>query len=181
MLLSTDMAFYKKIVLFFFLSSIPNISAHAQEHEIGFFFLKDKKINAVDASSLPLEGLVLEEVPFWTADSFEEYRCPSHEFKLTAKATATVPMIENVRGIPFVLKVSGKNNYLGAFFSFFSSEVFPNPVVESTFIAPIGKIWKLYRAYPHDDFGQGTDPRSMPEFMNELQIRGKLIEACLTI
>lgn len=173
------MAFYKNLALIFFLSFIPNISAHA--HDIGFFFLKDRKINAVDASGLPLEAIILEESPFWTADSFEEYHCPNHEFKLTAKATAAIPKTEDVRGIPFVLKVSGKNIYLGAFFSFFSNEVFPNPVVENTLAAPIGNIWKLYRAYPHDGFGQGLDPRVTPEFMSELQGRGKLIEACPTI
>jgi hypothetical protein len=178
MLLAADMASYCKIVLCLVLGFIPTIPASG--HEIGFFFLKDKKVSAIDALKVPLETMVLEDKPFWTTDSFQEYRCPTHEFKLSDEATAAIPLVESVSGVPFVLKVSKKIVYLGAFFSLFSSEVFPNPVIDATLPATSGKTWTLYRAYPHEGFGRGADPRSIPELMDELRTQGKLVEECPT-
>lgn len=168
------MSTYKKIVSFLALTIAVCVNAQ----EVGFFFLKDKKLTALEALHQPLETLSIEENPFWTVDSFQEYRCLTYEFKLNTEAAAAIPLVEDVRGVPFVVRGSGKTVYLGALFSFFSNEVFSNPVVNVTFPPANNKIWKLHRAYPHDGFSQGTDPRAMPEFMEELRIRGTLIEEC---
>ena len=170
------MKFNKKIVLYLGICFFINISASA--HEVGFFLLKDRKITAVKALSLPLETIELDENPFWTIKDIKEYRCTTHEFKLTDEGTAAVPFPESVQGIPFVLKVSGKAIYIGAFFSFFSSEVFPNPVVDVTLPPKVGKVWKFDRAYPHDGYADGVDPRMTTEFLDELRFQGKLTEEC---
>ena len=103
------------------------------------------------------------------------YNKSSHEIKLTEEGVQKVKALEiPVYGLPFVLKVDGKEIYGGSFWTPISSVPSSGIVIEVFQIKD--NIISLEKGYPTSEFFRGPDPRNNSQVFDYLQKIGKLEE-----
>lgn len=147
-----------------------------QNPSFGIFLLKDSSINAYKAARFNLQDLILKDSPLWGIEDFQAYECSNHVFELTNQAKLKIPEGQ-LKGVPFVFVANNSKIYLGAFWTSFSSFPFENPVIDVDLFRITG-ILKIDRAYPHDGFAVGIDPRASPEIIKEFMAHNILKESC---
>jgi hypothetical protein len=93
--------------------------------------LSEEDIQKLERHPLPIESIPLQPMPLISERDIVEYDFSTHIIKLTPDAFERISKIkvQSVSaGIPFVVSVSGRNHYMGMFWSSFSSipTAFPN-------------------------------------------------------
>jgi len=142
----------------------------------GVYLLRDSSINAIDAANIGLNNLKLSDDPLWSLRDFEYYKCTGHEFKLKQMEINKMPK-GSLKGLPFVFIANNLRIYLGAFWTSFSSFSFGYPVIDTELFKATGDL-KIMRAYPHDGFAIGDDPRSSLEIIYQFKKNHILRDSC---
>lgn len=103
------------------------------------------------------------------------YNKTSHEIRLTAGGVEKIRALRvPVAGIPFVIKIDGKEIYAGSFWTSVSSLNYSGIVVDVLKIRD--DTIKIEKGYPSPEFFKGVDPRNSSEVFDYFQKIGKLVQ-----
>jgi len=165
-------------------SSGGEIERFVQQHQMrrkglfAIYLLADGSMNGRDAARAALASLKLQDKPLITENDIVEYRWQTHTLVLKPGAEKRFPS-PGVWGIPFVLVADGKPQYLGAFWTHFSSASFEHPVITTPRFEPKSEPgvveYTIDRAYPGATTGMKDDPRENETVRTVLQSLGKLV------
>jgi len=147
-----------------------------QSMPFGIYLLKDDTLNGYEAVEIGLNNLLLRDAPILRMQDFVSYRCSDHSFELTKIGKNKIPD-GKLRGLPFVFVANNSKIYLGALWTSFSSFDFGYPVIDTEWFKFNGEL-KIARAYPHDGFATGADPRARSEIIEELKRAHLLKDSC---
>jgi len=144
----------------------------------GIYLLDDPEISAFEAADMPLDSLTLYHQPLIDLMSLAYYDGQTHTMALGGWRSVgyvinQLPEIP-VGGVPFVVVVDDQPLYLGTFFSMFSSQIFPYPVIVIDQAGDSGNTLTIERAYPVGLAPDSPDPRSDSRILDLMESCGKL-------
>jgi hypothetical protein len=103
------------------------------------------------------------------------YNKSSHEIKLTEEGAKKIGSLKvPVEGIPFVVRLNGRDVYNGSFWVMYSSLSYSGIVIDVVMIKD--NTIKIECGYPSPGFFEGADLRDNSEVLNYFQKIGKLAE-----
>ncbi len=134
--------------------------------------LQDSTFAASQIWDLPIDSLLLSDVPFLMQDSLTSYHLQTHEFTATASVDTQLAILGRyigpTGGIPFVVTVGHDRIYIGAFWYPYSSLSPAVPYIDlSIHNHQIQKAW-----FPSDSLDRRSDPR----IYSALKSAGILVE-----
>lgn len=165
-----------KRILIAFVTLICHQGFAAQNLPFGIYLLKDNSLNAYEALEIGLQNLPLQGTPLLNIKDFVNYRCSDHSFELTEEGKRKIP-VGQLRGLPFAFVAHNSKIYLGAFWTSFSSFGFGYPVIDTEWFKVMGEL-KIARAYPHEGYAVGNDPRADSKIIEELKSNNLLTGNC---
>lgn len=140
--------------------------------------LADDQIRGMALVDMPLEALVLADVPLLTTADLISYERSTHTLELTDEGYQKVAdlMTDNfqVGGIPFVVVSGGHRIYAGAFWTPLSSQSFDGVVIMDPIFLMENNTMQITLGYPAVEFFTGTDPRADARLMDALEAAGVL-------
>ncbi len=158
-----------------FLSALIVGCASADENGFAIYLLKER-MTGVQAQKVALDALPIGERIIATGD-IVSYSQASNEIELTPQAYARVQALfkppVQVAGIPFIACVGNQRIYMGAFWTFVSSQSFDGVVILQPF-AGDRRIVRIDLGYPGPAGLTRDDPRADPRILESLAKAGKL-------
>ena len=136
------------------------------------YLLADPTVTAADAVDLPLDSLVLADVPLVDLVDVEFVEAATGWVALNQGQISDVWLHDqigqvSVQGLPFVVESRGVRIYLGAFYTAVSSYLPPCPLIEVELIQTDG-----FTIQPP---WNGDDPRSDPRLLEALTETSRLV------
>ncbi|MEM2103963.1 MAG: hypothetical protein QW717_03630 [Candidatus Bathyarchaeia archaeon] len=157
------MRFGKKLILAVILLLLAGIAA------VAWFFFTQQPRRGFGIYLAWSNELVISD------EDIVSYNRTSHEIRLTVGGVEKIKALKvPVTGIPFVIKINGREIYAGSFWTSFSSLSYSGIVIDTLKIQ--NYTIKIEKGYPSSAFFKGVDPRNNSEIFNYFQEKGKLVQ-----
>jgi len=170
--------YYLFFSVFLFLScsetenpSYPN----EQQRHFGIYFLKDSLLTEKDVKDVPIENLVLDDVPWISDDDIEFYDFSSHciylkkdkSYYLNYYKGVYKPLKLHLINKPFVVTAGSKKCYIGALHSLLLSSFPVGPYIDD---------FSFYSYYPSDVLHIESDIQNEHDTRNDSEVKECLIK-----